>query len=273
MTIHVIAAILPFIYRGLLPGLYGLRCSPMDTNGTPIIFFPALGCDARLGRRHHELPFPIRWARWLPVRHVDDLPSYAERVAATVEIPEDCYLAGTSLGGLIALHLARRIKPRGVILIGSMRSSAGVAPAMARLVNWVIRFAPEFFVNLDCVPRPIVERQFGISSDGHVGLLRSMVRRHRGSHLRKLCRLALSVDRMIDPGCPVLSIHGTKDRILNYFEDETDVPLHGAGHFISLTHADEVNEAILNFRKMVESGLWSEGLYHALLSTVTEKTA
>jgi len=238
----------------------------------PIVFFPALGCDSRLGRRHGELPVPIRWARWLPVQDIDDLPSYAERVAATVEIPEDCYLAGTSLGGLVALHLARRLRPRGIILIGSMRSSAGVAPPMRNLVNWIIRFAPDLFVNLDWIPRPIIERQFGIFADGHIALLRDMVRRHRGQDLRRLCRLAVSVPEPIDPGCPVLCIHGTKDRILSHFEDETDVALAGAGHFISLTHADHVNKAIANFVEMVESGRWSEGLYHALLASKTQET-
>ena len=243
------------------------------TDGIPIIFFPALGCDSRLGRRHHDLAFPVHWARWVPVGDQDDFDGYAEKVAATVEIPEDCYFAGTSLGGLVALHLARRLKPRGVILIGSMHSSAVVAPAMQWLVNSVIRFMPDTLVHLDWMPRWVVDRQFGLTADPHVELLLDMVRQHHGSDLRRLCQLALSVPRPIEPACPVLSIHGTEDKILSYFEDEIDIPIRGAGHFISLTHPGEVNRAIRNFVEMVDGGVWRESLYHTLLGSRLQKTA
>jgi pimeloyl-ACP methyl ester carboxylesterase len=242
-------------------------------SGTPIIFFPALGCDARLGRRHHDLSCPIRWAQWMPCLDGDDFDSYAAKVAATIEIPEDCFFAGTSLGGLIALNLARRFKPRGVILIGSMRSSAGVAPLMKWLAKNLLPRVPDHKVHLDWVPRWIVKNRFGLSWGPHADLLLDMIRSHRGSDLRHLCRIALSVRDPIEPGCPVLSIHGTQDRTLSCFEDETDVPLHGAGHFISLTHPAEVNEAIRNFVDMVESELWREGLYHTLLANRLPKIA
>jgi len=241
-------------------------------SGTPIVFFPALGCDSRLGRRHHDLPHPIRWARWAACDGIGDFGRYARKVAATVDIPEECFFAGTSLGGLVALHLAREFKPRGVILIGSMRSSAGVAPLMRWLARNLLPKVPDHKVHLDWLPRWFVKNRFGLSWRPHVELLLEMVRSHRGSDLRRLCELALSVPEPVEPGCPVLSIHGTHDRTLNCFEDETDVALHGAGHFISLTHPAEVNEAIRNFVEMVELELWREGLYHTLLSRRAART-
>ena len=153
-----------------------------------------------------------------------------------------------------------------------MRSSVGVAPAMRWLVNSVISRLPERYVNLDWVPRSAVRRQFDLSWTPHIELLQDMVRRHRGSDVRRLCRLALTVPEPIEPGCPVLSIHGTGDKILSYFEDEIDVPIHGAGHFISLTHPAEVNAAISNFIEMVDTGLWRESLYHTLLAGRFQKT-
>lgn len=248
------------------------RNNASNPPNTPIIFFPALGCDSRLGHRHHDLPHPIQWARWVRAGEHDHFDRYASRVAATVDIPEDCFFAGTSLGGLVALHLARKLKPRGVILIGSMRSSAGVNPLMKWLAKNLLPRLPDSKVHLDWAPRWFVKSRFGLSWNPHVNLLLDMVRSHHGSDLRHLIRLALSVRDPIEPGCPVLSIHGTEDKTLTCFEDETDVPLHGAGHFVSLTHPAEVNEAIRNFVEMVESGLWREGLYHTLLSRRPEQT-
>src|SRR4051812_10554360 len=56
----------------------------------------------------------------------ESLTSYAERMAATFHA--DSYIAGVSFGGILALEISRIIRPKGCILIASIRRPDQLPP-------------------------------------------------------------------------------------------------------------------------------------------------
>ena len=47
------------------------------------------------------------------------------------------------------------------------------------------------------------------------------------------------------PDVRIFSIHGSKDRVLPVGRRVVDVEIQGAGHLLTVTHAREVNEALI----------------------------
>src|SRR3954469_9497350 len=98
-----------------------------------IIFFTGLGCDERMVAPHRSIDADIDFAPWIDPLPEESLFAYARRMAAAIDVSTPFYLAGISLGGMVALEVARVHRPLGLILLSTCRSRAGV-PWPQRLI-------------------------------------------------------------------------------------------------------------------------------------------
>lgn len=209
----------------------------------PLILYSGLAADARVFAPQ-KIAFPkLIVPKWLPPHPSDTLDTYCDRLAEELRPHGNAVLGGVSFGGIIVLHVAQRLNPLCVLLIGSVRSPA----ELPRFARWsrslkpLIRWMPVRF--LQCCHAPLASR---------------VVRRflpHVGGLARQFheCDPAVfrwSLSRIVDwsttpaVNCPVFQIHGDRDFVLPMRHTNPDTVVHGGGHVISLTHAKEVNSFI-----------------------------
>ncbi len=92
-----------------------------------VVLLPGLGADGRLfGAQKRAFP-GLRVLERMEPEGRESLAAYAARLAERFEEPEGPYiLGGSSMGGMVALEMARLLRPSAVVLIGSALSGGGV---------------------------------------------------------------------------------------------------------------------------------------------------
>ncbi len=210
----------------------------------PLILFSGLAADANVFSPQ-KLAFPrLIVPEWLPPNPNDTLETYCGRLADNLRSQDDAIIGGASFGGIIALHVAQRLRPRAVVLIGSVRSPEELSRVsrICRPLKPLIPLIPVRFLQVCCVP------------------IASMLTRHYFPHLCGLARQFRSADpavfkwslaRILDwnstptVDCPVFQVHGDRDYVLPLRYTKPDAVIAGGGHVISLTHPTLVNDFIL----------------------------
>jgi pimeloyl-ACP methyl ester carboxylesterase len=208
----------------------------------PLILLSGMGADERIFRFQREQFDNLRLSPWIAPQSGDDLPRYAQRMAEHVN-PDGrpCFVGGVSLGGMIAIEMARHLNCRGCFLIASVRSprelpwrarvmkpaalllppgSGGVPPVAAKLA---LAVAGRF---LGPVPKSLL-RQLA-DADRHFLRWASMALLRWKPHQDSLA-------------IPVRQIHGDRDHVLPHSLTAPDRLVPGGGHLLPMTHAEQVN--------------------------------
>ena len=217
----------------------------------PIVFLAGLGVDERLFVRQRP-PFPtLVVPRWIEPHPGEALREYSRRMAATISPHPDMILGGVSMGGMVALEMAKILKPRGLVLIGSCQRPNEIF-GWIRAVASVARYAPALRGNhmkwIAKMGMPLM----GVCERGHREILLQLA---EDLSSKFACWAAGAI---VDwPGatpamCPVLRIHGRRDRMIrcpleSSSANQTTAIVAGAGHVLNLTHAEEVNDAIASW--------------------------
>ena len=191
----------------LLPGL----------NGEPRVFAPQTAA------------FPdTRPVRWIASMNREGLATYAGRLAGSLGRVGPCAVVGVSFGGLVATELARHIDAKACVVIASSRDPAGLPPALRGL-----RFVA-----------PIVP--FAMLRAGVTTATPNRGDRPNQTPTDRAFRL-WAISAMVTwrppgpPPCPVVQVHGDRDRQFPVAAARADHVVRGGGHLLTLTHADEVN--------------------------------
>lgn len=207
-----------------------------------IVFLPGLGEDQRLFF-HQKKAFPHSLAPpWLLPQQNELLPHYARRWAKRLKLKPNCFLVGVSFGGMVALEMAKWVRPRAVILVGSCLSPesippyfrmAGSLPYWPQLAKRLCRIFPipsSYFLGAKKLSqRHLVLRMFLESPDGFVQWTMEAIRNWEGFKGK---------------GIRVRHIHGERDHLIPAGRVQADQVVRGGGHLINLTHPHEVNRFI-----------------------------
>lgn len=205
-----------------------------------LVLIPGLGADARQFEPQRAVFPRVRVPRWIPPLDGETLRAYAARLGVMMGIGRDTVVGGSSFGGMVALEVARAFPCRGVVLIGSCRGPASVAPAL-RVIEKVARAVPTCVVGammpLGSRALPLLDPVRGENAR----LLGRMAREIDPAFLRWGGRAVFGWEGCEDPGVPVRHVHGSRDGIIPVSRVRPDVVVRGHGHFLNLTAADEVN--------------------------------
>lgn len=207
-----------------------------------IYFFPGLGADASLAPYHLLPGHEIHWVEW-PERFGSSWDEFIRELRKENDFAPGAAYAGISFGGLVALRLAREVKPDRIILIGSLSSYQAVS-GLFRLLSPFIGIIPSACFRMQWVPDLLIRYFFGIGKEDDLALFHRMADPLPGWKAKRLVRMALSGGESKPAGVPILNIHGTDDRIIPIAKRSIDIEVPGGGHFISVTHSGQINEAI-----------------------------
>lgn len=209
----------------------------------PLILFSGLAADKSVfGPQAAAFPHLIVPDWPIPKRH-DTLEIYSERLIETLQLPGNAVIGGASFGGIIALHIAEKIKPRGVILIGSVHAPNELSRIiqLARPLRFLAGLIPVRLLQICCAP--LCSNSFRRTSPHFWALVRQF--RNCNPTVFKW-----SVARVLDwsdtpePRSPVFHIQGERDHVMPESRTKADKIVPGGGHVISLTHALQVNAFI-----------------------------
>lgn len=205
-----------------------------------LILFPGLGADARLLEPQRQAFPEMIVPPWIPPRRSESLSRYAARLAEGLPCRRPCVLGGVSLGGMVALEVARHVRPDLVVLIASCRSGRAV-----RRTAHTFRHLDRFIS-----PRVFHAGQWiaPLAAHGILGLTpqqrRSCVAMFQDAegpfmHWALGALLRWTAEPLAD--IPVLHIHGQRDLPIPLANVQADEVIPDGGHLINLTHADAVN--------------------------------
>lgn len=211
-----------------------------------LILLPGLGADHRfLARQLAAFPSAII-PRWLPPEKRESLPHYAERMAASVahQLSGPAVVAGVSLGGMVALEMARHLPfggARCAVLIGSCRHPSAVN-ALLRCSERLARPIPERVLSWSLIGAPLVlGRGVKLPAEDR-RLLVKMVQETPLSFVKWGARAVLEWRGHDDPSIPIRSIHGSRDWVILPAKAKPDVIVDGAPHVLNVSHPREVND-------------------------------
>lgn len=216
-------------------------------NSDPLlVLLPGLGADSRLFQPQRAA-FPDLFApEWLLPRDGEALRGYAARWAEVIRtrVPADrpLVLGGVSFGGMIASEMAAILQPLRLVLIGSALSPAEIAPSL-KGVAVAGRFVPNSVGERSKKMGKLFIRQLGPMRRADREFLESMIDAVPFSFIKWAGRAIFSWPGC-QPTCPIIRIHGDRDRIIPLREQDVRHVVRGGGHVPSVSHADEVNELL-----------------------------
>lgn len=212
----------------------------MDTCPARLILLPGMGADRRLFEPQRAVFPRLTVPDWLAPEPSETLEAYGRRMADAMVADRPFWLGGASLGGMVALEMARHIEPEAVFLIGSCRSARAV-PAYLRFLERLTRPLPDGAVELSRALSPLFAGKLhGLDPDQR-RLVVAMMRATPTAFLRWASRAVMGWAFEGPLGCPVHHIHGDRDRLIPLRRVQPSRVVEGGGHLISLTHPDIVN--------------------------------
>lgn len=216
-----------------------------------MILFPGMGADSRVFWAQRREMAWIETPDWIAHVPGESLASYAERWGRELDLAaRPAIVGGLSMGGMIALEMARQHGALGVVLLASCRRGCDVS-VLLKLSERVCR----------CLPRIVLDkgRVLGDVFLGRGGPIPAADR-------ALLCRMAIESDveflrwagRAITgwggceefergrPEVPVVHLHGTGDWAipLRKARRAGTTVIQGGAHVLNMSHPAEVNSVL-----------------------------
>jgi pimeloyl-ACP methyl ester carboxylesterase len=221
----------------------------MVTN-LPLILLSGMAADASVFAPQRLMFRQLIVPRWLKPEREESLQSYAERMAEAVRPSGDCVLGGASFGGMLALEMASFLRPRALILIGSVRGPQ----ELPRRVRMWRKLGPAASL------LPIAPLQWSAGSAStarrwlpHLAGVARQFSQADEEVFRWSLRQLFAWNAAPNVPCPIFQIHGDRDRVLPIDRTRPDRIIRGGGHVISLTHASQVNEFLRETLRTIEA--------------------
>jgi len=206
-----------------------------------IYAIPGLGADRRLYQNIKIPNTELVAFDWPEMREGSSLADYAKKLSEQVARSEPCCLMGVSMGGMVALELARIVQPERTFLISSWKSPEEFPQSikalskvkLTSLINdWTMRLS-----------MPLVKFTLGAESKEDEELLEDMINSLSVEQLRIGAEAILSWK-----GCQlpkeVVHIHGDNDRVMPIDKIKDPIVIKGGGHTMVYNRAEVINKIL-----------------------------
>lgn len=204
-----------------------------------IFLIPGLGADYRIYKNIDLSGHDVVNVSWIEPEKQDTLASYAHKLIDKYSITPDSIVIGNSLGGMLAIEMAKRIGLKKTILISSIKTIKE-APLRYKLY----RYIP---VNRTILPKmirwakSIIKFLFGRKVSGeNQDLFVSMLENTSPSFIRWAKYAILNWDNQTIPK-NVYHITGDEDSIFPYKRIKGATIVKGGSHVMILDKANEIN--------------------------------
>ena len=233
----------------------------MIENKDPLILISGLAADENIFQRQSCAFRNVIPVKWVGVAPTDTLEDYADKLAASVADQvgdRPCYVAGLSLGGMLAPMVAAHFNTKACILIATIRKPSEF-PKRYRMFRFFCRHMPRLIAgghfvvkNIAWCLMPLIrclhsqermiiyEQLFGCKSRFFAQQLRMLF---TWTLVPKSWRHDFTLDLTERYSFPFYQIHGSRDHVLMCDHTKPDKIVDGR-HVLTLYRAEEVNNFI-----------------------------
>ncbi len=187
-----------------------------------LYLLPGMGADSSMYGGPWRSLDDVVFVDWPDCNGETTLSEVADRLISTHGIGPSDLIAGSSMGGMVALEVAEKVGIEKVILLGSAKSRDEVHPLLVAL-SPLAKITPLRFSQV-----------IGGSSSkaGFAG----MAIKTDSEFIKNMCVAVANWGGAAVPDDRICRIHGTKDRVIPCPEECHRVE--GAGHLLAITHAE-----------------------------------
>ena len=208
-----------------------------------IFLIPGLGADYRIYKNIDLEDYDVVNVSWIDPDDNDTLASYAQKLIEKYQIGGGSIVIGNSLGGMLAIEIAKKIALNKVILISSIKS-IDEAP-------WYFDFFKTFHIyraipvkHLTLVEF-VAEYTFGGMTEDDQRLFADMLKNTSPVFMKWAVEAILHWDNQIIPP-NVHHISGDKDKVFPYKNLKGATIVKGGTHVMIFNKATEINNWLKN---------------------------
>lgn len=212
-----------------------------------VYFISGLGADERVFSKLHLPNCKVIHLSWFDPERGETMESYAQKMSKKI-VEEDAIVIGLSMGGMIAIEIAKIKKLKKVILISSCKTRKEF-PVYIRLAA-ALRI-PKLFIRPSLnLGKAIFCRLIGAKSKDDISLVKNLLEDASPNFVLWAVRtLPFWKNEIIPPN--VYHIHGTKDYVLPFKYIKCDYAIKGGGHIMVYNRAEECERIIGQVSKIV----------------------
>ncbi len=209
---------------------------------TKIFLIAGMVADTRI-YNNIELPpnYDIIPVDWIEPDATDTLSSYSKRLIKQYNIIYNSIVIGNSLGGMMAIEIAKLVPLNKVILISSIKT-INEAPryfSVFKMLPFYRMIPGKVFTHLGGFIRPV----FGGMSPQQLWLFKDMLRKTSPTFLKWAMGAVLKWQNTVIPP-NVYHITGDKDRVFNYKLIDNPTIVKGGTHIMIFDKAKEINKIL-----------------------------
>ncbi|TCS87827.1 hypothetical protein EDD80_104178 [Anseongella ginsenosidimutans] len=199
-----------------------------------------MGADQRLFSRlnagKHEL-CPVSWLK--PGRQ-DTLATYARKLLPQISDAANSALLGVSMGGMIAIELAKLTPFKKIILISSAKTFHELPPYLRKVGNagWYKKITARRLIRLRQLAAPLMNRL-----GGGYRVSGQMIKDTDPEFLDWCMKAVLTWNNETIPA-NLIHIHGTADLLLPARYISGYIPVKRGSHLIIYQQANKINELL-----------------------------
>ena len=205
-------------------------------------FIAGLGANERAFEKLGDFGTEKIMVLWLKNEDNESLNSYAQRIIETYKITKDDILVGLSFGGLIAQEIAVLLGMKYVILISSFRTKDDLRSIHSLGLKFkLFKLMPE--LNFPFISESVANF-FNAGYKSSKPILKDMVMNMDMKLTKWSMEKIHEQNEVIGDQLVKYNIIGTKDRIMQTWENDQTFKIENGGHFMVYEHAEEISKII-----------------------------
>jgi len=208
-----------------------------------VFLIPGLGADYRAYRDIDLNGYDVVNISWVDPAKEDTLSSYAQKLIDHYQITPGAIVIGNSLGGMLTMEIAKKVKLNKAILISSVKTvkEAPVSFKWFRRVP-VYKLIPATLLTSSGF---LVRLVMGKISKKNSGLFIDMLRNTPPKFAKWALGAILHWQNQIVPE-NVYHIHGDKDKVFPYQRLKNATIIKGGTHIMIMNRARDINQWLKN---------------------------
>jgi pimeloyl-ACP methyl ester carboxylesterase len=208
-----------------------------------VFLIAGMGADVRLFKNLDLSGFEVIDAAWIEPDYNDTITSYAKKLIAKYNITAQGNVIGVSLGGMLAVEIAKQVDLKNVIIISSIKSISE-APSYYQIFKVLPVYkliTGKLVLSMGKLLKPFFSKKMG----GESHLFDSMLRNTSPVFLKWSMGAALHWDGQM-PSQHIHHLIGDADMIFDYRKIKDAIVIPGGDHMMVFTRAKELNPIIRN---------------------------
>ncbi len=211
-----------------------------------IFLIAGLGADTRIYKNIDLGSHEVIRVDWIEPDKIDTLATYAQKLIFQYDVNAGSVIIGNSLGGMIAVEIAKIVSVQKAILISSIKTideAPWYFPLFRRFP--VYKLIPgQLFSKLGFLIKPI----FGKMNGGSGRLFNDMLKRSSPIFLKWAMGAVLHWDNKTIP-TNIYQLAGDKDLIFPYKKLKNVILVKGGTHIMVFDKAVEINKILKGILK------------------------